>query len=181
MNRRRAGKRASRPGAAAHRQGIVQARGAQTPNRVSDDRAHGIGSWWGYIDQVGLDVGDTKNRINGRLRPAFQRVLMAVSDEQWQMFWDLQPQVICLPLSDAKVFAVLRGRVVIYFDPRIFSKTNEWLTRVVAWEVARLMLGHHEDENLPISNEEAASAVGDLVERWGFNGHRPSAYRGLDP
>jgi hypothetical protein len=118
---------------------------------------------WGYMDQVGLDVGDTKNRINGRLRPAFQRVLMAVSDEQWQMFWDLQPQVICLPLSDAKVFAVLRGRVVIYFDPRIFSKTNEWLTRVVAWEVARLMLGHHEDENLPISNEEAASAVGDLV------------------
>lgn len=131
---------------------------------ISDEREQGIRMWWGCMDQGGLDIGDVQERVGGRLRRAFRQVLSKLSEDQFRKFWDLAPQVICLPLSRAKVFNV--NGVVIYFAPGVFRLRDERIADVVAHEVARLMLGHQDAP--AISNVDAVDAVGDLVKRWGF-------------
>lgn len=147
------------------------------------EREQGIRAWW-EDDHPGLPLlsrEEDRDVLLRRLFNAFRRVLLAMSEEQFQKFlYEINPTVVCrftdngcafrhtvTAISDSPEKPVTRYLNVIYLAPWVFRRSDERLADLVAHEVAHHILGH--PATMFSGNQEKdEEKADDLAEQWGF-------------
>ena len=134
-----------------------------------NERLKKIDDWWGGFPGAFACV----SRLEDRLRLAFRRVLLAMREEDFEHFMELNPTIVCEPHLNGSHYTyylpVPPGADgvtlhVLYFAPGIGRKSDDALAALVAHEAAHLGLRHDESHGGP-EDEAAADA---LAEKWGF-------------
>jgi hypothetical protein len=149
---------------------------------TSPDKSERIGDidyWWSGHSSGAFHPPAA---IEARLFRAFYQVLSVLSDEEFETFMTLSPDLICTePETQATAFRLVQAvppqakqvtRYFIAFAAPIASVGDDELADTVAHEVAHLLLGHCDVGTMadaPASEKEAAADA--QAKGWGF---RPS-------
>ena len=127
-----------------------------------------------------------------RLRRAFERILLAMPKEGFDRFMRLHPTIVCQPAINGAAYSYYipvwpQGRKapkavhlrVIYFRPDLDKLSDQRLVRLVAHEVAHLMLGHAEAGGAVAGEGDmhAEEAADRQAEAWGFKGAYSAEHR----
>jgi hypothetical protein len=160
------------------------------PSTWAQERLEDIEYWWsgGFPGAFAADYRGGP-AVEPKLYAAFRRVLLAMPDDDFDRFLSLRPTLICQPAINSAAYSyhipvfppkakemILR---VLYFRPDLSTFSEDRLARLVAHEVAHLILGHAETGGGvagggDIHGEEAADRQ---AEAWGFRGAYSMAHR----
>ena len=152
------------------------------------ERIEDIDYWWhgGFPGAFAADF--RTNPLEPRLYGAVRRVLLAMPDEDFERFFTLGPQIVCQPAAVEgtlwRYFVPVMPKMkqaivrVIYFSPEIRKWSAERLVRLVAHEIAHLILGHADSPQAAGHGDvHAEEATDRKAESWGFQGAYSKAER----
>jgi len=153
-----------------------------------EERDEEIDYWW-HGGFSGAFAADHKDRpLELRLFAAARKVLLAMPQDDFELFFSLRPQVVCQPLAVegtiwryyVPVMPGMKEAIVrvVYFTPNFGRWAAERLERLVAHEFAHLVLGHADS---PVAaghgDIHAEEATDRKAESWGFRGAYTRAER----
>ena len=149
---------------------------------AENERDEDIEYWWsgGFPGAFAADY--FRVPVQPKLYRAFQRVLRAMPSEDFDRFVGLQPTIVCQPVVTGAVYryvipvwppkADMVCLWVLYFRPNLQRLSEESLVRLVAHEVAHLILGHADQGGYTVGTGDvhAEEAADRKAEAWGFKG-----------
>ncbi len=136
-----------------------------------EERIVDIENWWGDASSNSFDFGGDEKRVYS----AFQHVLLAMPEKDFELFLEQRPLLLCFPKVGGKIFrrlfAVPPGAKemqvnLIYLPPTVNRLSEKYLANTVAHEIGHLVLGHQNIKDRPNSETEAEADA--LSVRWGF-------------
>ena len=136
-----------------------------------EERIVDIEYWWGDASSGSFDYGGGEQRVYS----AFQSELLALPEEDFELFLEQRPFLLCLPKIRGKVFRKLIAVPLgakemqvnfIYLPPNVKRLSEKNLVNTIAHEIAHLILGHQNIGGKPRSETEAGADA--LSVRWGF-------------
>ncbi len=136
-----------------------------------EERIVDIEYWWGDASSESFDYGEGEKRVYS----TFQQVLLTLPEEDFELFLEQRPLLLCFPKIRGKVFrrliAVPPGAKklqvsFIYLFPNVNRLSEKNLVITIAHEIAHLVLGHQNIKDRPNSETEAEADA--LSVRWGF-------------
>ncbi len=146
-----------------------------------EERIIDIEFWWGDASSESFDEGEGEKRVYS----TFQQVLLTLPEEDFELFLEQRPLVLCQSKIRGKVFrrliAVPPGAKemqvnFIWLSPTVSRLSENNLANTVAHEIAHLVLGHQNIKDRPRSEIEAEADA--LSVRWGFEPCYSRSYLG---
>ena len=146
------------------------------------ERLEDVAYWWSGGFPGAFAAEYSRHPVEPRLYKAFQRVMLAMPDEDFDQFLGLKPTIVCQPAVNGTVYGyyipvwpkdaeALRLRVI-YFRPDLHKLSEDRLVRLVAHEVAHIILGHADLSGAKAGHGDmhAEEATDRKAESWGFKG-----------
>jgi len=143
-----------------------------------EERLEDIEYWWSGGFQGAFAAESRAEFLEAKLYEVVKRVLLAMPEEDFEVFLLLRPQIVCQPLAVhgaiwRYVIPVMPGMKeaivrVVYFTPAFGKWSADRLTRLVAHEFAHLVLGHDSPHVTGHGDIHAEEATDRKSESWGF-------------
>ena len=146
----------------------------ETTKDSREERLNKIEYWWELASGDGFYVDD---KLQQRLYAAFTKVLLAMSDEEFERFMRMEIHIACNldPGTAYRYYIPLRKGIkvrvdhidvnIIYISPLVTKWKEQMLQDTVAHETAHHILNHPECHGGSLEWETEAD---DLAVKWGF-------------